>query len=102
MPDRIVSGQAKGKSSQRKNRRLSKNNFENKDTVLEVSMKDLQSKLSRRQFLLAVGVGGASAAVARVTGNNREKPAEQGKTAREGQGYRVTEHIRNYYRTVKV
>jgi len=65
-------------------------------------MKNSQSKLSRRGFLLAVGAGGASATVALVARNTSEAPAEPRTTARNGQGYRLTEHIRNYYRTAKV
>lgn len=65
-------------------------------------MKNPQSKLSRRHFLLAVGVGGTTAAVALVAGKNGVPPARPVKTSRDGQGYRVTEHIRNYYRTAKV
>ncbi len=65
-------------------------------------MKTSQPKLSRRKFLLAAGAGGAAASVALVAGNNPQKPAEPGPAAREGKGYRVTEHIQNYYRTAKV
>jgi len=65
-------------------------------------MKHSQSKLSRRRFLLAIGVGSTSAAVALVTRNNFGAPAEPTKTTHNGQGYRVTEHIRNYYRTARV
>ncbi len=65
-------------------------------------MKNLQSKLSRRHFLLAAGAGGAAAAVVLVAGDKRGPQAELEPTSRSGQGYRVTEHIRNYYRTAKV
>jgi hypothetical protein len=65
-------------------------------------MKTSQPKLSRRKFLLAAGAGGAAASVALVAGNSTQKPAEPGPAAREGKGYRVTEHIQNYYRTAKV
>jgi len=65
-------------------------------------MKSPQSNLSRRNFLLAVGVGGASATVALVAGNNGDPQIKPRQTSRDGQGYRLTEHIRNYYRTAKV
>ena len=64
-------------------------------------MKNSQSKRSRRNFLLAVGVGGASATAALVIGTHSD-PQITSKAPHEGQGYRLTEHIRNYYRTAKV
>lgn len=64
-------------------------------------MKGPQSKLSRRNFLLAVGAGGASATVALVASKSGA-PVKKEKTSRDAQGYRLTEHIRNYYRTAKV
>ena len=64
-------------------------------------MKSPQSKLSRRNFLLAVGAGGASATVALVA-NKNGAPVKEEKTSGNAQGYRLTEHIRNYYRTAKV
>lgn len=65
-------------------------------------MKNPQSKLSRRNFMLAVGVGGASATVAFVAGNNGKPQTKPEPASRDGKGYHVTEHIRNYYRTAKV
>ena len=65
-------------------------------------MKSPQSKLSRRNFLLAVGAGGACASVVLVAGNNGDPQVKPEPTARDGQGYHLTEHIRNYYRTAKV
>ncbi len=66
-------------------------------------MKNPQSKLSRRNFLRVAGVGGAAAtlaiAVKQNSISNSEKPDD---SARGGQGYHVTDHIRNYYRTAKV
>ena len=64
-------------------------------------MKSPQTKLSRRNFLLAVGAGGASATVALVASKNGA-PDKEKKTSSDAQGYRLTEHIRNYYRTAKV
>ena len=64
-------------------------------------MKSPERKLSRRNFLAAVGAGGATAAVALVS-----KEKEQGGTAsakaQSSKGYRLTEHVQNYYRTTKV
>ena len=65
-------------------------------------MKSPQSKLSRRNFLLAAGAGSAAAAAALVTQKSSEvQTQDQGKVA-DMKGYRLTQHIRNYYRTAKV
>jgi len=61
-----------------------------------------QSKLSRRRFLLAAGVGSAAATAALVAGKNGVADPKSEKTGREGKGYHVTEHILKYYRTAKV
>ena len=66
-------------------------------------MKNSQAKLSRRHFLLATAAGGATATVALVAGKKTDPITEpQATTAGKAQGYRLTEHIRNYYRTAKV
>lgn len=65
-------------------------------------MKRPQSALSRRNFLLAVGAGGAAATAAIVTQPARNAQQASEKKVTESKGYHVTEHIRNYYRTAKV
>ncbi len=64
-------------------------------------MKNSQPRLSRRHFLIGLGVGGASATVARMSEEPRQATdgSEKGEA---GRGYRLTEHVRNYYRTTKV
>ncbi len=61
--------------------------------------------LSRRNFLLAVGAGGAATAAAVVAGtstkNITESPAKNG-DKRRGKGYEETAHVRRYYSTTKV
>jgi hypothetical protein len=65
-------------------------------------MTERTKRLSRRNFILAVGAGGAATAAAIVA----TKPAavspdkEQGK--RDTRGYQSSEHVNNYYRTTKV
>ena len=56
---------------------------------------------SRRNFLIGLGAGGASATVALVS---KQRKAETGSSEKSetNQGYRLTEHVRNYYRTAKV
>lgn len=59
--------------------------------------------LKRRRFLLAVGVGGAGAAAvatqSMVAPVATTAPVE---VAVEGQGYRETEHVRDYYATTRI
>ena len=64
-------------------------------------MKGSHSKLSRRNFLLAVGAGSAAATAALVA---KGPPAQLKKNeALSGsKGYHLTEHIRKYYSTTKV
>ena len=58
--------------------------------------------LSRRNFLLTVGAGGAATAAA-IVGKSATSPAAPGsKDKRATRGYQVSEHINNYYRTTKV
>ncbi len=55
----------------------------------------------RRKFFAAAAASSAVAVGAAVVGKpGAPAPAKESKTA--GKGYRVTEHIRNYYRTAKV
>ncbi len=66
-------------------------------------MSEKKSILSRRNFLLTVGAGGAASAaaiVARKAPVAGAGPASSDK--RSGAGYKLTEHVSNYYRTTKV
>jgi len=71
-----------------------------------MSMSSTKSKtLSRRNFLLAVGAGGAATAAAVVAGKSvKTVPAApaQGSDKRRGKGYEETAHVRSYYNTAKV
>ncbi len=59
--------------------------------------------LQRRRFLLAVGAGGAgAAAVATQTMVAPVTPIAPVEVAVEGQGYRETEHVRDYYATTRI
>ncbi|HSD60053.1 MAG TPA: twin-arginine translocation signal domain-containing protein [Burkholderiales bacterium] len=58
---------------------------------------------NRRKFMMALGLGGAAAATAALTGKG--KKSETGVTAGEkgqSKGYQLTEHVRDYYRTCRV
>ena len=63
-------------------------------------MTERTKRLSRRNFLLTVGAGGAATAAAIVA----KTPAKtaSGKDKRATRGYHASEHINNYYRTTKV
>lgn len=66
-------------------------------------MTQVKAKLGRRNFLLALGAGGAATAVAVVAINPAQgiSPADR-KNKRSTRGYAASEHINNYYRTTKV
>lgn len=61
-------------------------------------------RLSRRNFLLSIGAGGAATAAAVVAKTAPEAPAAVSGSGnkRAGRGYHVTAHVKNYYRTTKV
>ena len=65
-------------------------------------MSNRTQRLSRRNFLLTVGAGGAATAAAIVATKPSPSAATQGKDKRATRGYHATEHINNYYRTTKV
>ncbi len=66
-------------------------------------MAQSSTKLSRRNFLVAVGAGGAATAATLAV-----KPAAQVQAATSGTGKRATrgyvasEHVNSYYKTTKV
>ncbi len=64
-------------------------------------MTERTKRLSRRNFLLTVGAGGAATAAA-VVATKDPAPALTGKGKRATRGYHATEHVNNYYRTTKV
>ena len=65
-------------------------------------MSQKKAILSRRNFLVTIGAGGAAAAAA-VVGKQASSPSGAGsKDKRATSGYKVSEHINNYYRTTKV
>ncbi|HUN68221.1 MAG TPA: twin-arginine translocation signal domain-containing protein [Burkholderiales bacterium] len=64
-------------------------------------MAQKKAVLSRRNFLLTIGAGGAAAAAA-VVGQKTGTPAPAGADKRATSGYKVTEHVSKYYRTAKV
>ena len=60
-------------------------------------------KVDRRNFLIALGLGGASAVAGSVAGDPPRPAQPAANTAQpESKAYRVTAHIRKYYRTTRV
>ena len=64
-------------------------------------MTERTKRLSRRNFLLTVGAGGAATAAAIVAKNTSPSPTPD-KSKRATRGYHATEHVNSYYRTTKV
>ena len=64
-------------------------------------MKITKARLTRRNFLLAAGAGGA-AGVAAIVAKPGSQDASQDKSMESKKGYQLTEHVRNYYRTAKI
>jgi ferric-dicitrate binding protein FerR (iron transport regulator) len=56
----------------------------------------------RRNFLLAVGVGGAGAAALAARVATGIAPQSDAADATDAKGYQVTDHVRRYYRTAKI
>lgn len=68
-------------------------------------MTTAKTRLSRRNFLLAVGAGGAATAAAVVaarSGKTVSPTPAQSSDKRRGKGYEETAHVRRYYSTTKV
>jgi len=65
-------------------------------------MAERTKRLSRRNFLLTVGAGGAATAAALVANPSKSPdPSGQG-DKRATRGYQESVHVNNYYRTTKV
>jgi hypothetical protein len=62
---------------------------------------DSKPKLSRRNFLIAVGAGGAAAA-ALASKTIASAGPEVVSDNKRGKGYQETAHVRSYYNTTKV
>lgn len=64
-------------------------------------MSERTKRLSRRNFLLTVGAGGAASAAA-IVAKNAPTSRSPDKGKRATRGYHASEHVNNYYRTTKV
>ena len=65
-------------------------------------MTEKKARLSRRNFLVTLGAGGAAAAAVVATKNSTPTAQSSSKDKRATQGYQASEHVNNYYRTTKV
>jgi hypothetical protein len=65
-------------------------------------MNERTKRLSRRNFLLAAGAGGVTAAATALTIKNSSPVQSPDKGKRATRGYQSSEHVNNYYRTTKV
>jgi hypothetical protein len=65
-------------------------------------MAEKKAILSRRNFLMTLGVGGAATAAAVVATKPTPKVSPDSKDKRATAGYQASEHVNNYYRTTKV
>ena len=60
------------------------------------------AKLSRRNFLLTIGAGGAATAAAVVVATKSGPGTPAAGDKKGSRGYHETAHTNNYYRTAKV
>jgi hypothetical protein len=67
-------------------------------------MDEKNGRLGRRNFLLAMGAGGAISAAALVAKPTPQARADAAdiQTKKKTRGYQASAHVRNYYRTAKV
>lgn len=65
---------------------------------------DVPARASKRRgFLLALGAGGIGAAAIAARSLTGHAPAASAEPdTASGEGYRVTDHVRRYYRTAKI
>ena len=65
-------------------------------------MSQRTKQLTRRNFLLTLGAGGAATAAAIVTTKAPSTQSIPANDKRATRGYQSSEHVNNYYRTTKV
>lgn len=65
-------------------------------------MSERTRRLSRRNFLLAAGAGGAATAAAIVAKDAPLAAPVSGRGKRATRGYHASEHVSHYYRTTKI
>lgn len=61
-----------------------------------------QSKIARRSFFAGLGLAAAAGIAAKLTATPPVPTAEPTPAEPQGDGYRLTEHVRKYYRTTTI
>ncbi|MCH4295024.1 formate dehydrogenase [Shewanella sp. 3B26] len=64
-------------------------------------MKKPASEMSRRELLKALAIGGGAVAAATVAGSATAAAPTEAASEEQSDKYRETEHIRNYYATLR-
>jgi hypothetical protein len=65
-------------------------------------MSERTKRLTRRNFLLTLGAGGAATAAAVVASKSPSSKPAASSDKRATRGYQASAHVSNYYRTAKV
>ncbi len=65
-------------------------------------MKSPQLSLTRRRFLFAAATGGVGAAAAIMKVQPRQSARKDRSEPEPASGYRLTDHVRSYYRTTRI
>jgi len=65
-------------------------------------MNEKKSPVTRRKFLMSVGLGGAAGAAAIVARQPQSPSPGDASAKSDSRGYQSTAHVKNYYRTAKV
>jgi hypothetical protein len=65
-------------------------------------MSERTKRLTRRNFLLTLGAGGAATAAAIVASKSPSSKPPASSDKRATRGYEASAHVNNYYRTAKV
>lgn len=61
-----------------------------------------QSKIARRTFFAGLGLAAAAGIAAKLTATPPVTTAEPTPAEPQGKGYRLSEHIKKYYRTTTI
>lgn len=61
-----------------------------------------QTKIARRSFFAGIGLAAAAGIAAKLTATPPVPTAEPTPAEPQGDGYRLTEHVRKYYRTTTI
>lgn len=61
-----------------------------------------QSKIARRTFFAVLGTAAAAGVAAKLASNTSVPGVSEPGTQPQGDGYRLTDHIKKYYRTTTI